>query len=472
MIRTDNERAKCALGELLRTLDLSAAAEDANLAIEGDDFPELSPHRLATANAVALAAVGAAVAAIWRQRSGRTQDVRVRTAPALQAMRCFTYVEQNGYPLKTPLHAPLASFNRTRDGRYIYIAAQHSLPRFLDAALDLLHCSHTAESVASALAHWDAFALEEALAERKVPCGVVRSEAEWAEHPQGRWLAERPVVEIERIGASTPEPLRAAARPLAGLRVLDITHVICGPMVSRTLAEQGADVLHVSSPEERDKEAIAIDTGWGKRSAYCDLKRAGEPERLRALLAEADFLVQSWRPGALARHGLSPQQAAALRPGLIYVSVSCYGDGGPWGARGGYDPTAQSVSGIALSEARDGRPRQPRTSTVNDYLAAYLAAAGALSALLKRAREGGSYHVKVSLAGSSMWLQRLGQMPEAAAHVAQPWYEPVKPVFVTAPSPYGLLRALKPPLEYSETEARWDRAPEPAGASPLEWLPG
>lgn len=470
MIRSDDDRAARALTDLVAALGLDPSV--AEIAIQGSDFPEVGPHRLATASAVALAAVGTATAEIWRQRTGRTQKVRIKTARALQALRCFAYVTQNGYPLGMPIHAPLASFNRTRDGRHIYIAGLHALPHFLDGALDLLQCANTEAAVSVALARWDAFALEEALAARRIPCGAVRTEQEWREHPQGQWLAQRPVVEIEKIGESAAEPLGVAERPLSGLRVLDMTHVICGPMLARTLAEQGADVLHVGSPAERDAEPIVIDTGWGKRNAYADLDRQGDPERLHELLRDADFLVQSWRPGAFDRHGFGPAQAVAARPGLIYVSVSCYGDGGPWGARGGYDPTAQAVTGIAMEEALNGQPRQARTLTINDYLAAYLGAAGALAALLRRAREGGSYHVKVALCGSSMWLQRFGRIPDSARHAALPWQEPTPPEYVSAPSPYGVIRSLAPPIEYSETPARWERAPEPPGASPLAWLPG
>lgn len=459
-----NER----LATLLQSLGLDAAE---GVRIHGDDYVATGPHRLASASAVALAAVATATAHVWRARTGRTQTVEVHTGRALQALRCFTYVTQNGYPLGIPIHAPLASFNRTRDGRHIYIAGLHALPHFLDGALDLLQCANTEASVAAALARWDSFALEEALAARRIPSGVVRSENEWRAHPQAQWLAQRPVVEIEKISESAPEPLGAAERPLAGIRVLDMTHVICGPMLARTLAEQGADVLHVGSPAERDAEPIVIDTGWGKRNAYADLDREGDPARLREVLRGADFLVQSWRPGALDRHGLAPAQAAALRPGLIYVSVSCYGYGGPWGGRGGYDPTAQAVTGIALEEALDGRPRQARTLTINDYLAAYLGTAGALAALLRRAREGGSYHVKVALCGSSMWLQQFGRIDGSAQYAALPWQEPVEPEYVTSPSAYGVIRSLAPPIEYSDTPARWDRAPEPPGASTLTWLP-
>ena len=136
----------------------------------------------------------------------------------------------------------------------------------MDAALDVLACSHEAEAIAAAVARWEGAALEDALNHRGVPAALVRSDAQWAAHPQGQWLAARPVVEIEQVAGSSPEPLAAGERPLTGVRVLDITHVLCGPSVGRAMAEQGADVLRVASPDCADPEAIIIDTGWGKRS--------------------------------------------------------------------------------------------------------------------------------------------------------------------------------------------------------------
>jgi crotonobetainyl-CoA:carnitine CoA-transferase CaiB-like acyl-CoA transferase len=284
------------------------------------------------------------------------------------------------------------------------------------------------------------------------------------------------VIDIEKIADSAPEALPplgggpAALRPLAGLRVLDCAHVICGPTIAKLLGEHGAEVLRLRSPWRNDGDGVMFDTAWGKRTALLDLKSDAGRATARGLLAGADFLVQSYRPGALDRAGLSPAEAAKLRPGIVYVSASCYGSGGPWMERGGYDPHAQTAAGVALDEAVDGKPDPVSTVTLNDYLTAYLGAAGAVVALMRRAREGGSWHVRVSLTRSSMWLKTFGLLAEAGQYTHRPYTDPAPPRLITQQTPFGMLTALAPGVEYSATPAYWSRPSEPAGASQPVWL--
>src|SRR5207248_8461320 len=168
--------------------------------------------------------------------------------------------------------------------------------------------------------------------------------------------------------------------------------------------------------------------------------------RIEALAADADVVIQSFRPGALDRRGCSAEALAARRPGLIYVSVSGYGSGGPWATRGAYEALGQSVAGISEAESFQGRPRSVRTGTLNDYLGAYLATAGALAALVRRCRDGGSYHVKVSLARTSMWVRQLGTIAEASEFVGLDYEEPAAPTLVSTDSPFGIVTALSPPI--------------------------
>lgn len=467
MIESANPHAAGALRGLLDILGVEPAGR---IIIRGDDFPAVSPHRLASASAAALAAMGTGVANLWRARGGGAQDIAVDTARAVQALRTYHYSLKNGRRLPGG-KGPLQTYHRTADGRWIYIYGHHIFGHFLDRTLDLLNCPHNLAAIDAAIAKWPAQALEDALNARGVPAAFVRSEAEWAAHPQGQWLAQRPVVEIERIGDTAPEPLPPGPRPLAGVRVLDLTHILCGPYIARALAEQSADVLRLSPVDIRDPESVLIDTGWGKRSAYIDFNEPGDLATVRALVAEADVVVQSFRPGAFDRFGLSVADLARLRPGLVVVSVSAYGTGGPWARRGALEALGQAVAGISHAEALDGRPRSVRTGTLNDYLGAYVGAAGALAALLRRHRTGGSHHVKVSLARTSMWVRELGTMPEAAAHMAAPYAEPVEPALMEADTPYGRVTTLRPPLDYSATPSRWDRPTAPLGSGTAEWLP-
>ena len=275
------------------------------------------------------------------------------------------------------------------------------------------------------------------------------------------------------MGDSAPEPLGPAARPLSGIRVVDMGHVLAGPVVSRTLAEQGAEVIHISPPHMPDPNHIIVDTTLGKRAAFADLRSAVDREELLRLIAGADVFVHSWRPGSLEAHGLSFEMLAELRPGLIYATVSCYGSDGPWANRAGYDPFGQVVSGLAVGEGSIDAPVLASTFTLNDYLAGYSAAAGVVSALVQRARTGGSYRVDVSLAGASMWLQELGQLPSHQWPGSADGVDVLPAIssedLQTVPSPFGDIEHPKPIIAFSETRPYWSTPPVPAGSSRLAW---
>jgi crotonobetainyl-CoA:carnitine CoA-transferase CaiB-like acyl-CoA transferase len=458
---------------VLGHLGLTRADAGGTVAVEGGERPEVGPHRLAAAATGALVGLGVAVAALHRERGGPGQDVRVDTARALQALRTIRYATKNGRRLPIG-EGPLSRYNQAGDGRWLYVYATHVLGSFLDAALDVLQCPHTPAAIEAAFRRWDGLALEEALNERGVPAAMVRTDAEWADHPQGRWLAARPVVELGPLGDAPPEPLARADRPLAGVRVVDLTHALCGPYASRALAEHGAEVLRLAPTTCRDPEAVLLDTGWGKRSAYVDLDDPADVALVRDLVADADVVVQSFRPGALDRRGLSAEDLAAVRPGLVHLTASGYGDDGPWGGRRAFESLGQSVAGITAAEAAhtaDGRPRSVRLGTLNDYLAAYLGAAGVVAALRRRARTGGGHRVRVSLAGASMWVRSLGEQDLGDGPHDEPYVDLVTPRILRAPSPSGELAVLAPVVELSATPGRWDTPSEPLGASLPRWSP-
>ena len=231
-----------------------------------------SPHRIRAAIAAALAAHAAGIVAIWRLRAGRDQAVRVDVRRAVvPGLLPLNYLSQNGYLLGWQARKRVPNFFPTKDGRRFYVLHAIDYPQLLLRTLDFLDCSNSEEALARVIARWNADDLEEALAEQKLVGGIARSKDEWAAHPQGRWLATQPVVAIEKIGESAPEPFEPAPRPLTGIRVLDMGHVLAGPTAARTLAEQGADVLRISSPGNPDPNIQLMDTGFGKRSAFIDL---------------------------------------------------------------------------------------------------------------------------------------------------------------------------------------------------------
>ena len=457
---------------LWSAIGLGSADRAGRVEFNGSDPVVPSLHRVGAAAAGALGAMGAAVAAIWKLRSGEGQDVAIDVRRAVvPGLQTVVHLQQSGYALPPhPRGTDHRGFFRTADDRIIFLLRTLAYPEILTRLMDVLDCGYDAQSVERVVARWPAQELEEALARRKAVGVIARTREEWLGHPQGQWLAARAPVHVEKIGDADPRSLPRAVRPLSDVRVLDFTHVLAGPVTARLLAEQGADVLHVSAPWRLDSHVMQIDTGWGKRSALLDLEQPGGADRLAALVRGADVFVQSWRPGALERAGFGPQDVAAVRPGIIYVSVSCYGYGGPWRERGGFEPIGQTACGLAIDEGSPAEPRLGPTGTLNDYLVPYLAAAGTLAALIRRAREGGSYHVEVSLTRASMFLQQLGRLTESERlrmPGAMPAPEPSS--FITSDSPYGELRVPAPLVSYSRTPGRWDCPPSPPGQHTLAW---
>jgi len=431
-----------------------------------------SAHKLTLSAAAAIGAYAAAIEHWWHLAGGQRQVIGIDWMQAASGLNPGQFQKQSGYllPALSLLTELKADFYRTRDDRWFFPIG--SYPHLRDGVLELLQCPNTVDGLQAAIGKWDALALEEAFAERKLPGAYARTASEWREHPQGRMLAQLPAIEIEKIGDSEPEPARAnaLARPLEGLRVLDLGHVIAGPIVARSLAEHGADVLRITSPTVQDPFRQTIDTNIGKHSAFLDLDRAVDYQKACELISGADVVVQSWRPGSLQRRGLGPEEVARIRPGVIYVSVTAYGDQGSWGTRGGFEQLGQVVSGIAIDEAFQGKPRVVPTYLLNDYLTGYLGATGAALALIRRAKEGGSYHVKVSLTQSSMWVQSLGRQPGFdPARPRRHFAEELMPVLETRSSAYGPLEQLPPVAQFSRTRARWDLPPAPNGAHLPQW---
>ncbi len=254
------------------------------------------------------------------------------------------------------------------------------------------------QSVAAAVSRHDAIELEQAIDEIRACGAMVRSNEEWLTTEHGKVLAGKPIVEIIKIGDSDPEPLPDGPRPLSGIRALDLTRILAGPISARSLAEHGADVLMVTAPHLPQIAEHVIDTSHGKRSCFLDLRDNKDAEKLKLLASDADIFTQGYRPGILASHGFAPDDLATIRPGIIYVSISCFGADGPFSHRAGWEQVAQTVTGIApkaLPNAQNYSLPPP-----NDYTTGYLAAYGVLLALARRARDGGSYHVRVSLCQS------------------------------------------------------------------------
>ncbi|MCC7484535.1 MAG: CoA transferase [Burkholderiales bacterium] len=431
-----------------------------------------TPFRLAETGAAALAAVGLAVSDLWALRTRRRQAIGVDARRATASLRSGTYLVLEGAPVDFG-QDPLMAIYPAKDGRWSYIHA--NFPNHRAAALKVLGVPGDPAAVRQAVSRWDALELEEAIIAAKGAGGMVRTFEEWALHPQSVAVAGLPLLEIVRIGDSPPEPLPAGDRPLSGARVLDLTRVIAGPTCARTLAEHGADVLKITAAHLPSLGRQEYDTGHGKLSAHLDLREARDAETLRALARGADVFSQGYRPGTLAARGFSPEGLAALRPGIVVVSLSAFSHAGPWASRRGFDTVIQTVSGIAhrQGELCPGAAPGPRfyPASAIDFLTGYLMAAGAMVALARRAREGGSWLVRTSLAQVGRWLVSRGEVPAAALREIPDEFPAAELAgwSATSDTPAGRLRHLAPVLRLSETPPRWARPAVPPGYHRPEW---
>ncbi len=450
--------------ELLASLGCASDPMRHELVIINRDPILPTRFRIGEAAAAALAAQAFAAAELWCLRSGAPQRIELDVRAAAASLLSFVFQRASGIAF---VREPLATtaLYRARDDRWIHL---HGGFASREGTLALLGCADEPSAVAEAVSRWDSRALEDALAERGLCGAILRSADEWREHPQGIALSRAPLVELIRIGAAPPEPLPlSAARPLAGVRVLDLTRVLAGPTCARTLAEHGAEVLHVRSPRLPFIEPFVIDTNPGKRSCYLDLERPDDACRLRELVRNADVFSQGYRLGALARRGFGPDALVEMRPGIVMVSIDCYGHQGPWAMRPGWEQLAQTVSGMAQEHGGDDSPALI-PAAVTDYTTGYLAALGALVALARRAVEGGSWHVRVSLTRTAMWIMSLPRThPEASPAGVD--LAALAPWFIEMDTAWGPLKRLGPIARMSETPPRWDLPPARLGNDAPCW---
>jgi crotonobetainyl-CoA:carnitine CoA-transferase CaiB-like acyl-CoA transferase len=447
---------------VLQTVDLDVDDTE-EVEIIGADPVLHTRFRIGEACAAVLAACGVAISDLWELRTGRRQHTRIDVGGAAAALLSFIYLRSEATPELARASLAMTALYQAAAGRWVHLHG--GFPHLRDGLLELLECANEPESIAHAVSKWDAQQLEDTIAERSL-CGArVRTQSEWANHPQGLALAERPLVEIRRIGESAPESLPAGDRPLSGVRVLDLTRVLAGPTCGRTLAEHGADVMRVHAPHLASIEPFVMDTGHGKLSTHLDLRQADDADRMCDLIRSGDVFSRGYRKGALEKLGFGLEELLALRPGLIVVSINCYGHEGPWSERAGWEQLAQTVTGIA---AENGGIETPRLlpAAATDYTTGYLAALGTLVALARRAREGGSYEVRVSLARSGMWLQGLDRVDGEPVGLGEDQLDHYMQETMTTK---GRIRHLGPVLELSETPPRWARATAELGSHPPQW---
>ena len=431
-----------------------------------------TPFRITETAVASLAAVSVAVNDLWELRTGRRQKIAIDTRQATASLRSGHYLVLEDAPVSHARHSIMGTYP-AKHGRWSYIHG--NFPNHRAAALKVLGVPEDRDAVKNAVAQWDAQELEEAIIAANGAGGMVRTMAEWAQHPQGIAIAGLPLMEIIKIGDAPPEPLPKGNRPLSGIKVLDLTRVIAGPTCARTLAEHGAEVLKITGKHLPSLGRQEYDTGHGKLSAHLDLREAKDVEILKGLVRKTDVFSQGYRPGTLGGRGFSPEALAQMRPGIVAVSLCAFSHAGPWASRRGFDTVIQTVSGIThrQGEVFPGEAPGPQFYPVSaiDFLTGYLMAFGSMVALKRRTLEGGSWLVRISLAQVGRWLVECGQVPEAQLKGLEKEFTPaeIERWTMVSNTPVGRLRHLAPVVRFSETLAMWDKTTVPLGHHQPVW---
>jgi crotonobetainyl-CoA:carnitine CoA-transferase CaiB-like acyl-CoA transferase len=461
----------CSPADIVSNLWNLAGGDPAALAylkLAGSDPVLPSSFRIGTAAQACIAASGLAAAELHHRAGAPRQQVGVDMRHAAMEFRSEHYLSIDGNPPES-YFGPFSGIYRAGDGRLVrlHMTFQHHR----DNVIKLLGCPPTREAIQEALEKWEAIAFETAAYENGCVVSAMRSPQEWAEHPQAAAVATMPVIQFERIGEAPARPLPMGPRPLSGIRVLDLTRILAGPVSGRTLAAHGAEVMLISAPDLPSIAWLVKDTGRGKLSAYADITTPGGQAALGRLVKDADIFLQAFRPGALSSRGFGPTDVAALRPGIIYVSLSAYGETGPWASRRGFDSLIQTASGFNHAEGKAAGVRGPKELPCQavDHASGYLLAFGAIMARIRQANEGGSWLVRVCLAGTARWIWNLGRVEDGFT-CGIPSLDDVQDLLETSQSPsFGTYRFVRHSAQLSQTPVAWTRPSVPLGTHPPEW---
>jgi crotonobetainyl-CoA:carnitine CoA-transferase CaiB-like acyl-CoA transferase len=399
------------------------------------------PYRVAELATTCVTKATTAAHELWRSRGGAPEPFTVDAGHAAEAFRSERHTRVDGETQKA-LWAALSGDYRTADG---WVRLHANYPHHAAVVRRLF-------GEKPDLTGRSAVAVEEMVLAAGGAAAAMRTREDWLTNGPGAAIREEPLVAMEKLDDTPDRSFSPADTPLAGVRVLDLTHVIAGPVCGRVLAAHGADVLHLTPPGRPVLLPLVRDTDFGKRQATVDLG-----DELRGLVADADVFVQSYRPGSLARKGFGLEDLAALRPGIVVVSLSAYGHTGPWRERRGFDSLVQMASGIAAHAGMD-KPRALPAQAL-DHGTGWLAAYGVLTALHRRAIEGGSWHVKLSLARTGEWLHDLGRQPEAPVSEVD-----LTPWLAETDSDFGRLTHIRVPCASVELTG-----PRKPGRDPAIW---
>jgi crotonobetainyl-CoA:carnitine CoA-transferase CaiB-like acyl-CoA transferase len=468
------------VNDVLKDVGLTAADSGGKVTFYGQDPILPSPHRFGATAAVGLAAKTIAVAALWRSRTGEGQDIHVDVRKALR--RFYGFFEGKWETING--RGPSMYFDRdnpfweipfprkTRDGRHV--AAINIYPRLHTRALNFLRATDNNESVNNAILQWRADELETAGQEAGLVFAKIRTTEEFLkEAAYTEVLSRMPLITLEKIGESEPLPFKRGAKsPLEGIRALGMGHVIGGAGIGRDLAYYGADVLNIWRPNDTEVEAFTWDVQVGMRSTILDGSKE-DRAKFDRLLKDADVFFSNRRPGYLEKYGLTAEELSAKKPGLIHAKVVLHGEQGPWSNWVGFDEIGAAVAGVFANEGTLTEPSSPPIIPICDNIVGWLGTTGVLEALRRRATEGGSYRVVVSLTRTVLWLLSMGIFDKAYAQQtagSTDEHKSVAPDLFTAETPLGTYQGLTDQVVLSKTPGAFRTVLVPRGSSKPEWL--
>lgn len=409
-----------------------------------------------------IGAAGQAVAQLIQQQAGRLPGISVDRR--LASFWFSSSIRPVGWQVP-PLWDPVAGDYASADG---WIRLHTNAPHHRAAAERVLGNVTDRAEMAARVAPWSAAELEQAIVDEGGCAAQMRAWQAWQGHPQGLAVNAEDLVQRQTFETGADKPwLGSVTRPLAGIKVLDLTRVLAGPVASRFLAGLGADVLRIDSPTWNEPGVVPEMT-LGKRCARLDLKTPEDRRIFESLLKEADILFHGYRADALEQLGYTANELQTLTPGLIDVSLNAYGWSGPWRNRRGFDSLVQMSSGIAdagMAWKQSDKP-VPLPLQALDHATGYLMAASAIQALSERLKTGRGGSARLSLARTAKLLVEAGQVPEQPALRAE---ELSDQGLVAEQTAWGQAHRLLAPLTLSGTPLQWDLAAGELGSHRPQW---
>jgi hypothetical protein len=410
----------------------------------------------------AVAAAGLAVAELIAIRGTAVPAVQVDRR--LASFWFGTTLRPLGWSVPPPWD-PIAGDYAAADG---WIRLHTNAPHHREAALSVLQTPADKGAVAAAVSCWQKDALEAAVVQAGGCAAAMRDLASWSAHPHGQAVASEPLAWIDAGDpAARPSWKLAGARPLAGIRVLDLTRVLAGPVATRFLAGFGADVLRIDPPGW-DEPGVIPSVTLGKRCARLDLRQPDQRGVFEKLLASADVLVHGYRPDALARLGLDAAARRRLCPGLVDVSLDAYGWSGPWQGRRGFDSLVQMSSGIAAEGMRQYGTDRPKPLPVQalDHATGYIMAAAVVRGLTRRLTTERGSATRTSLARTAALLTSAPIAERNEAFASEDATDFNSAIEQTS---WGPAKRMRPPVVVEGAAMCWDLPASALGSSPPIW---